>query len=165
MSTDYATEAELLELLEPDEDGPWQQRAACRETDPEDFFPLKGESVEPAKQVCWGMCPVREECLDFALDNDERHGVWGGLSERERRKEARARQRAKRPQSGVSGVSWDPRKDRWVASPYIHGDRVYLGYHDTVPEAKAAIAKWIDDHSVSSRDVPAVADIWRDGRS
>jgi len=62
----------------------WHDLARCAETDPEMFFPDKGESVRPAKRVCAG-CEVRAECLQDALDRGERFGVWGGLSERERR--------------------------------------------------------------------------------
>jgi len=62
----------------------WHDLARCAETDPEIFFPEKGESVRPAKRVCAG-CEVRAECLQDALDRGERFGVWGGLSERERR--------------------------------------------------------------------------------
>ena len=51
----------------------------------EAFFPEKGGSTRDAKRVC-GVCPVREECLQYAMDNDERFGIWGGLSERERRR-------------------------------------------------------------------------------
>lgn len=63
----------------------WQERALCAQTDPEAFFPEKGGSTREAKRVCTG-CDVRSECLDYALENDERFGIWGGLSERERRK-------------------------------------------------------------------------------
>jgi WhiB family redox-sensing transcriptional regulator len=63
----------------------WQDRALCAQTDPEAFFPEKGGSTRDAKRVCVG-CDVRSECLDYALANDERFGIWGGLSERERRK-------------------------------------------------------------------------------
>ena len=66
----------------------WHDLARCAETDPEIFFPEKGESVRPAKRVCAG-CEVRAECLQDALDRGERFGVWGGLSERERRVLAR----------------------------------------------------------------------------
>jgi WhiB family redox-sensing transcriptional regulator len=63
----------------------WRLDALCAETDPEAFFPEKGGSTREAKRVCTG-CPVRAECLEFALANDERFGIWGGLSERERRR-------------------------------------------------------------------------------
>jgi WhiB family transcriptional regulator, redox-sensing transcriptional regulator len=63
----------------------WQERALCAQTDPEAFFPEKGGSTREAKKVCL-TCDVRSECLEYALANDERFGIWGGLSERERRK-------------------------------------------------------------------------------
>jgi WhiB family redox-sensing transcriptional regulator len=63
----------------------WQDRGLCAQTDPEAFFPEKGGSTRDAKKVCLG-CDVRAECLEYALANDERFGIWGGLSERERRK-------------------------------------------------------------------------------
>jgi WhiB family redox-sensing transcriptional regulator len=63
----------------------WQQRALCAQTDPEAFFPEKGGSTREAKKVC-ASCDVRAECLDYALANDERFGIWGGYSERERRR-------------------------------------------------------------------------------
>jgi WhiB family redox-sensing transcriptional regulator len=69
------------------EDNPlaWQADAVCAQTDPEAFFPEKGGSTRDAKRICSG-CDVRQQCLDYALANDERFGIWGGLSERERRK-------------------------------------------------------------------------------
>lgn len=63
----------------------WQEHALCAQTDPEAFFPEKGGSTREAKAVCQS-CEVREECLQYALDHDERFGIWGGLSERERRR-------------------------------------------------------------------------------
>ncbi len=63
----------------------WQGRSLCAQTDPESFFPEKGGSTREAKKVCLS-CEVRVECLDYALANDERFGIWGGLSERERRR-------------------------------------------------------------------------------
>lgn len=63
----------------------WQADALCAQTDPESFFPEKGGSTREAKRIC-DSCEVRSECLDYALQNDERFGIWGGLSERERRK-------------------------------------------------------------------------------
>ena len=96
---DAVTEAEtrralsgrLQPLADPDgDDEAWQERALCAQTDPEAFFPEKGGSTREAKRVCT-TCEVRQECLEYALLNDERFGVWGGLSERERRKLAKAR--------------------------------------------------------------------------
>jgi WhiB family redox-sensing transcriptional regulator len=66
----------------------WQERALCAQTDPEAFFPEKGGSTREAKRICSG-CEVRNECLEYALANDERFGIWGGMSERERRKQRR----------------------------------------------------------------------------
>lgn len=63
----------------------WQADALCAQTDPEAFFPEKGGSTRDAKKVC-GSCTVRSQCLEYALSNDERFGIWGGMSERERRR-------------------------------------------------------------------------------
>lgn len=63
----------------------WQQDAACTGTDVETFYPEKGGSTKEAKRVCRN-CPVRAECLEFALDLNERFGIWGMTSERERRR-------------------------------------------------------------------------------
>ncbi len=63
----------------------WQKRAACAETDePDKFFPSGGAPSWERKKVCAG-CPVRDDCLDWALVHDEQ-GIWGGLTEGERRK-------------------------------------------------------------------------------
>jgi WhiB family redox-sensing transcriptional regulator len=75
-----------------DDDNPlaWQTDALCAQTDPEAFFPEKGGSTRDAKKICT-TCEVKAQCLDYALHNDERFGIWGGLSERERRRLRRAR--------------------------------------------------------------------------
>lgn len=75
-----------------DNDLGWQRLANCLGLPPDVFFPERGESTREAKEVCRG-CVVRSECLDFAVNNGERFGIWGGLSERERRKVRRARAR------------------------------------------------------------------------
>ncbi|HEV7647286.1 MAG TPA: WhiB family transcriptional regulator [Actinophytocola sp.] len=67
----------------------WRHRAACRDTDPELFFPISAvgpgaRQAAEAKAVC-ARCPVREQCLRYALDNGLDHGVFGGTTERERR--------------------------------------------------------------------------------
>ena len=62
----------------------WRYRAACRGADLSLFFPNRGRSAEPARQIC-AQCPVRQPCLDFALSHGIVHGVWGGLAERDRR--------------------------------------------------------------------------------
>ncbi|TFB91065.1 MULTISPECIES: WhiB family transcriptional regulator [Cryobacterium] len=63
----------------------WQSDSLCAQTDPEAFFPEKGGSTRDAKKIC-SSCEVKTQCLQYALANDERFGIWGGLSERERRK-------------------------------------------------------------------------------
>jgi hypothetical protein len=65
----------------------WMAEAACAGMDPKLFFPKRGQTtvVEQAKAVC-RVCPVRAECLDYALTVRERNGIWGGTSERQRRK-------------------------------------------------------------------------------
>ena len=84
----------------------WWFAGLCAQTDPEVFFPEKGGSVRAAKAVCAG-CPVRAQCLEHALAHDERFGVWGGLSERERRRLKTAAARggtASRPAARRAGV-------------------------------------------------------------
>ncbi|MFB6626464.1 WhiB family transcriptional regulator [Streptomyces sp. NPDC056374] len=63
----------------------WFDDGLCAQTDPDLFFPEKGGSTKGAKDVCQE-CPIRTECADYAIDRDERWGVWGGLSEKERRR-------------------------------------------------------------------------------
>jgi WhiB family redox-sensing transcriptional regulator len=71
---------DLLHVEAPD----WREVAACRGADPKIFFPERGASTEPARAVC-RRCPVTIECLGYALDHGEKLGIWGGLSERQRR--------------------------------------------------------------------------------
>jgi WhiB family redox-sensing transcriptional regulator len=68
----------------------WRHRARCRDVDPELFFPVG--TTGPAKAICT-LCPVREECLQWALDTAQDAGVWGGLSEEERRALRRGQRR------------------------------------------------------------------------
>ena len=75
----------------------WRHRAICKDTDPDLFFPERGASTKEAKQVCQG-CVVREDCLEYALANGEKFGIWGGLSERERRRIRRQRALARAAQ-------------------------------------------------------------------
>jgi WhiB family redox-sensing transcriptional regulator len=74
--------------------GAWRNRAACRDSDPELFFPIGStglalEQIRAAKAVC-DQCPTRKACLDFAVATNQEAGVWGGLSEDERRRLRRA---------------------------------------------------------------------------
>jgi WhiB family redox-sensing transcriptional regulator len=77
-------------LLEETQEQDWQDYANCLGVDPDLFFPERGASTREAKEVCRG-CVVREDCLEFALANGEKFGIWGGLSERERRRIRRQR--------------------------------------------------------------------------
>ena len=63
----------------------WRQRAACRGVDPDIFYPVSDDDLEEAKAVC-ASCSVRQACLEYSLAAREREGVWGGLTERERRR-------------------------------------------------------------------------------
>ena len=63
----------------------WQDFANCRGADVDIFFPDRGASTRGAKEIC-AACQVRSECLDYAVTRGEKFGIWGGLSERERRK-------------------------------------------------------------------------------
>jgi WhiB family redox-sensing transcriptional regulator len=77
--------AVTVDLVDVTDELTWQERALCAQTDPEAFFPEKGGSTREAKKICLS-CEVRVECLEYALEHDERFGIWGGLSERERRR-------------------------------------------------------------------------------
>ena len=89
-------------MHETDEDKSWQMLSNCLGVDPDLFFPERGASTKDAKAVCQG-CVVREDCLEYALTNREKFGIWGGLSERERRRirreRAQARARTAQPQT------------------------------------------------------------------
>ena len=71
-------------------DGEWMGEGKCRDMDPAVFFPSDGIGVQVAQRVC-EECPVKTPCLEYALDNRVDHGVWGGTSERERRRILRRR--------------------------------------------------------------------------
>ncbi|CAN5283230.1 hypothetical protein BH18ACT5_BH18ACT5_15570 [soil metagenome] len=73
----------------------WQDYANCRGADADLFFPERGASTRKAKAICTA-CEVKDECLDFAIVNGEKFGVWVGMSERERRRVRRARTVARR---------------------------------------------------------------------
>ncbi len=77
--------ASLEDLEDVEMPAQWQDRALCAQVDSEMFFPEKGGSTREAKSVC-ARCEVKDECLSYALENGERFGIWGGLSERERRR-------------------------------------------------------------------------------
>lgn len=86
----------------------WQDQAACRGADPQLFFPERSwdskDQVAEAKQIC-ASCPVREDCLDRALADNEQWGVWGGLTQSERR---RLRRRPRERRCEICGASFTP---------------------------------------------------------
>ena len=71
----------------------WMNAGNCADRPPELFFPSDGVGVEVAKKVC-ETCPMQARCLDYALENRIDHGVWGGTSERQRRRILRSRRLA-----------------------------------------------------------------------
>ena len=71
----------------------WRQHAACRGVEPDVFYPVSDEEADVAKSIC-NVCSVRQPCLEYALGNRERDGVWGGATERERRRILRQRRRS-----------------------------------------------------------------------
>jgi WhiB family redox-sensing transcriptional regulator len=82
--------------------GSWWDRAACQSADPELFFPVSGTGaglaeITRAKSIC-ARCAIRQQCLDYAVETGQPHGVWGGASEEERRVLA-ARRRRLAPQA------------------------------------------------------------------
>lgn len=72
----------------------WMADGKCRDLDPTIFFPNDGIGVQAAQRIC-AECPVRTPCLEYALANHVDHGVWGGTSERERRRILRQRRLAR----------------------------------------------------------------------
>ena len=85
-------------------DRSWQDYANCLGVDPDLFFPERGASTKEAKEVCRG-CVVREDCLEYALQNSEKFGIWGGMSERERRRIRRARAIARRSAAATAAAT------------------------------------------------------------
>jgi WhiB family transcriptional regulator, redox-sensing transcriptional regulator len=75
----------LFPVLSDIREADWRDRALCAEVDPDLHFPERGAPTRPAKTVC-AACEVRAECLEYALEHGEAFGVWGGLSEHERRR-------------------------------------------------------------------------------
>jgi WhiB family redox-sensing transcriptional regulator len=71
----------------------WRQHAACRGLDPEIFYPATDEEADVAKAIC-NVCAIRQACLEHALGSRERDGIWGGATEKERRRIIRQRRRS-----------------------------------------------------------------------
>lgn len=112
----------------------WMLDALCAQTDPEAYFPEKGGSSREAKAMC-RTCEVSAECLDYALANDERHGIWGGLSERERRQ-------LKKGTTTTSGPSLAPS----LGGPHRPRGRVVLSDDDQA----AIVTAYLDGTSETS---------------
>lgn len=98
LSVDYSSikldiGEDLFEGATSPADVEWQDSALCAQTDPEAFHPEKGGSTKEAKRVCQA-CEVKDECLEYALEHNMRFGIWGGLSERERRRLQKSREEA-----------------------------------------------------------------------
>ncbi len=72
-------------LLVDQDERPWASFAACRGVDPNLFFPTEEQDASAALRICQG-CPVQQECLEWALESRVRYGVWGGTTERDRRR-------------------------------------------------------------------------------
>ncbi len=83
----------MRSMLERTTSLPWKSLARCRGVNPEAFHPHPEEDGAEAKAIC-SLCPVREPCLEHAIARREKFGVWGGLTERERRREIRRRRRS-----------------------------------------------------------------------
>jgi len=89
---DPVSRAERVDVRAREADPSWRQQAACRGMPPDLFFTDRGYDTGTAKKVCAG-CPVRDACLTYALDTGVRFGVWGGLSEKQRKRLRRGRGR------------------------------------------------------------------------
>lgn len=130
------------------EDESWMDAARCRGLDPDLFFPERGESGDEAKRVC-AECPVSEECLSYALRHRISHGVWSGLSERQRRK--LARQPRSKPAATPKPVA--PARDRPGRPPTAHGaairDLMADGEWRTVDEIAVVVRPTVTEGSVA----------------
>jgi hypothetical protein len=132
----------------------WQARALCAQTDPEAFFPEKGGSTRDAKRIC-ARCEVKEDCLKYALERDERFGIWGGLSERERRKIKRqAREAARRRAERIPVVVCLPTP---MINPEFERQTAFL--EEALPQSEMALPTQMlaDEHPAERDRVPAIA--------
>ena len=91
-----------LQSASENEEPSWHDFANCLGVDPDLFFPERGASTKEAKEVCRG-CVVRDDCLEYALQNGEKFGIWGGMSERERRRIRRQRALARAAAAAEAG--------------------------------------------------------------
>lgn len=98
----------------------WHRRAACLDRTDVNFFPSKGEDPRPARAVC-ATCDVQPDCLQSALDRREVHGIWGGMSERERRR--LRKDRLRRIVCCACGVEFFSASGRWRRCPECSDER------------------------------------------
>lgn len=124
----------LGSMLNPE---PWMQEGLCAQTDPEMFFPEKGGTTRNAKKVC-ASCDVVKECLAYAMRGEERFGIWGGLSERERRK----LRRQDVPKSG--GATRTKREER-VLRQMVAADSTNVDIAERLGITAATVANWRKD--------------------
>jgi WhiB family redox-sensing transcriptional regulator len=125
----------------------WQAEALCAQTSPESFFPEKGGSTRDAKRIC-ASCNVRAQCLEYALLNDERFGIWGGLSERERRKlrSARSSEQGESHAAASSPDSVPPQHATRLPRPTVMTGKTVTAYEykmweSRIPESGADAAR------------------------
>jgi WhiB family redox-sensing transcriptional regulator len=79
----------------PSTDDDWRDQAACLGLDPQVFYPATDDEADEARRIC-DACAVKDDCLEYALARREKDGVWGGATERDRRRIIRQRRRAAR---------------------------------------------------------------------
>lgn len=140
----------------------WRDSARCAEVDPDLHFPEKGGSTREAKRICRG-CEVRAECLEYALEHDERFGIWGGLSERERRRLKRQQPGAPKPAPAPIPVVARAEREAAIADHLARGEKA-------CPKCRAAkplgdfprSAKSADGHGAWCK--PCVLDYQREHR-
>jgi WhiB family redox-sensing transcriptional regulator len=108
--------------LPREQDADWREDAICAQVDLSAFFPEKGENSAEAKQLCITRCSVREQCLELAIVNNERFGIWGGLSTKERDNEiVRRQQESDDEVAGRRNLKME-RRDRMIVSMSAVGD-------------------------------------------
>jgi WhiB family redox-sensing transcriptional regulator len=117
----------------------WQIKGNCMGVDPDLFFPERGASTREAKEVCRG-CIVREDCLEYALANGEKFGIWGGLSERERR---RLRRRRAIQARGLDDTSPEAVVTSMKAQPAVTPTPLTMPHFDALPASATLMEKVI----------------------
>ena len=159
---------DLVSLLYGRQERSWQAQANCMGVDPDLFFPERGASTREAKEVCRG-CVVREDCLEYALANGEKFGIWGGMSERERRRLRRPRAMQRRaargqrqltahvPSAPADAAFFQPRLDR------CFGPQAEFGpprQRAPPPARLPALARPVRSRSTDAQRPPSSRAIW-----